>query len=189
MRTRTRTRTRLGLTMRTGLGLAALLLAGSVAVGAEETRVLEEVHVTGTRIVKANMVSASPITQIDSEDLLLSGLTRVEDLLKNLPQVYSEQNSSQQNGATGTATINLRYLGAQRTLVLIDGRRLPSGSPYTAGAADINQIPGALISRVEVLTGGASATYGSDALAGVVNFFLVDDFEGVKLDYQFHFLY
>ena len=107
-------------------------------------------------------------------------------MLRNLPQVFSAQNASQSNGATGTATLNLRNLGAQRTLTLINGRRLPAGSPLGGGAgADINQIPAALIKNVEVLTGGASATYGSDAIAGVVNFLMVDDFEGIKLDYQF----
>jgi outer membrane receptor protein involved in Fe transport len=131
------------------------------------------------------MVSTSPIAQVDSEEILFSGVSRVEDLLKNLPQVRSFQNSSQSNGATGTATIDLRYLGSERTLVLVDGRRLPAGSPITPGSADINQIPGALIERVEVLTGGASATYGSDAMAGVVNFILIEDFAGVKFDYQY----
>ena len=107
-------------------------------------------------------------------------------MLKGLPQVYSSQHTGQSNGATGTATVNLRNLGEERTLVLVNGRRLSSGSPIQGGiGADINQIPGALIKRVEVLTGGASATYGSDAVAGVVNFLMVDDFEGVMLDYQF----
>jgi outer membrane receptor protein involved in Fe transport len=107
-------------------------------------------------------------------------------MIRTLPQVYSSQNTSQSNGATGTATLNLRNLGAERTLVLINGRRMPAGSPLQGGVgADINQIPGALIKTVEVLTGGASATYGSDAVAGVVNFMMLDDFEGVKLDYQY----
>jgi outer membrane receptor protein involved in Fe transport len=147
---------------------------------------LEEVIVTGSRIQRANLVSASPVTQVDAEEFLFTGNTRVEDLVKNLPQVYSYSNASQQNGATGTATLNLRNLGDERTLVLVNGRRLPAGSPLSGGVgADINQIPGALIKQVEVLTGGASATYGSDAVAGVVNFIMVDDFEGVKLDYQY----
>ncbi len=179
------TKNRMSFAIRAALGLGAPALLSPALSYAQDEGILEEVHVTGTRIQKANMVSASPITQVNSEDLLLSGITRVEDLLKNLPQVSSEQSSTNSNGSTGTATIDLRYLGAQRTLVLVDGRRLAQGSPFTAGAADINQIPGALIERVEVLTGGASATYGSDALAGVVNFFMVDDFEGLKLDYQF----
>jgi outer membrane receptor protein involved in Fe transport len=151
-----------------------------------DAQALEEVVVTGSRIQKTNLVSSSPVTQVDAEELQFQGTVRVEDMMRNLPQVYSDQNTSQSNGATGTATINLRNLGPERTLVLINGRRLPIGTPIQGGeGADINQIPGALIKSVEVLTGGASATYGSDAVAGVVNFLMIDDFQGVKLDYQF----
>ena len=147
---------------------------------------LEEVVVTGSRIHIPNLASASPIYHIDAEALSFQGNVRVEDTLRILPQVFSTQNAGISNGATGTATLNLRNLGTKRTLVLINGRRLPAGSPIQGGiGADINQIPGALIKSVEVLTGGSSATYGADAVAGVVNFLMVDDFEGVKLDYQF----
>ena len=153
---------------------------------ATETRPIEEVVVTGSRIVRANLVSSSPVTQVDADEFLYQGTVRPEDLVRTLPQVWSDQNTGQSNGATGTATINLRNLGAERTLVLINGSRLPAGSPIGGGiGADVNQIPGALVERVEVLTGGASATYGSDAVAGVVNFIMKDNFEGLKLDYQF----
>ena len=152
----------------------------------QEPSELEALVVTGSRIQRANLVSSSPVIQIEAEDLAFQGTVRVEDMLRTLPQVYSAQNGSQAYGATGTATLNLRNLGAERTLVLVNGRRLPAGSPLQGGVgADINQIPGALIKNVEVLTGGSSATYGSDAVAGVVNFLMVDDFEGIKLDYQF----
>ena len=152
----------------------------------QEPSELEALVVTGSRIQRANLVSSSPVIQIEAEDLAFQGTVRVEDMLRTLPQVYSTQNGSQAYGATGTATLNLRNLGAERTLVLVNGRRLPAGSPLQGGVgADINQIPGALIKNVEVLTGGSSATYGSDAVAGVVNFLMVDDFEGIKLDYQF----
>lgn len=154
--------------------------------GAEAPVRLEEVVVTGSRIHIPNLASASPIYHIDAEALQFQGNVRVEDTLRILPQVFSTQNAGISNSATGTATLNLRNLGAQRTLVLVNGRRLPAGSPIQGGVgADINQIPGALIKSVEVLTGGSSATYGADAVAGVVNFLMVDDFEGVKLDYQF----
>ncbi len=147
---------------------------------------LEEVIVTGSRIHIPNLTGASPIYHIDADALSFQGNVRVEDTLRILPQVFSTQNAGISNGATGTATLNLRNLGTKRTLVLINGRRLPAGSPIQGGiGADINQIPGALIKSVEVLTGGSSATYGADAVAGVVNFLMVDDFEGVKLDYQF----
>jgi outer membrane receptor protein involved in Fe transport len=90
------------------------------------------------------------------------------------------------NGATGTATLNLRGLGSPRTLVLIDGRRMPYGGVTSASAApDINQIPTAMVERVDVLTGGASAVYGSDAVAGVVNFIMKKDFEGVQVTSQY----
>ena len=147
---------------------------------------LEEVVVTGSRIHIPNLTSASPIYHIDADAMAFQGNVRVEDTLRILPQVFSAQNAGISNGATGTATLNLRNLGMKRTLVLINGRRLPAGSPLQGGiGTDINQIPGALIKSVEVLTGGSSATYGADAVAGVVNFLMVDDFEGVKLDYQF----
>ena len=147
---------------------------------------LEEVVVTGSRIHIPNLVSASPVYHIDADALTFQGNVRVEDTLRILPQVFSTQNAGISNGATGTATLNLRNLGATRTLVLINGRRMPAGSPIQGGiGADVNQIPGALIKSVEVLTGGSSATYGADAVAGVVNFLMADDFEGVKLDYQF----
>ena len=176
---------RLAMAVSAALGLGAAALVPGVA-SAQQELLVEEVVVTGSRIQKANLVSASPVTQVDAEEFRFQGTTRVEDLMKNLPQVYSNQNSSQSNGATGTATLNLRNLGDERTLVLVNGRRLPAGSPLQGGTgADINQIPAGLIERVEVLTGGASATYGSDAVAGVVNFIMKEDFEGVEFDYQF----
>ena len=109
-------------------------------------------------------------------------------MLNRLPQVYADQTSTLANGATQTATVDLRGLGSDRTLVLVNGRRLPAGSPQQAAlGADLNQIPAALVDRVEVLTGGASATYGSDAVAGVVNFITKRDFEGFAFDYQYSF--
>ena len=155
---------------------------------AADTQQVEKISVTGSRIKRTNLVSASPVTEITAEDIAISGITRVEDLLNDMPQIFAGQTSALANGATGTATVDLRNLGSTRTLTLLNGRRMPSGSPQAGGiGADINQIPAALIERVEVLTGGASATYGSDAIAGVVNFILKDDFEGVELDYQYSF--
>lgn len=152
---------------------------------AGEEGVMEEIVVTGSRIATANLITNSPVLQIDSEELLWQGTVRVEDMLRNVPQVFIDQNTGLSNGATGTATIALRNLDPVRTLVLINGRRMPAGSPIQGGiGADINQIPGALIDRVEILTGGASATYGSDAVAGVLNFLMLDDFQGVRFDAQ-----
>jgi iron complex outermembrane recepter protein len=148
------------------------------------------VYVTGSRIASPNMVTTSPVTTVTAADIKLQGVTKVEDLISQLPQAFAAQNSTVSNGASGTATVSLRNLdlggSATRTLVLVDGKRMPYGSPNDA-AADLNLIPGALVERVDVLTGGASAVYGSDAVAGVVNFIMKDNFEGVQLDAQYGF--
>ncbi len=148
---------------------------------------LGTVVVTGSRIPQPNLTSISPVTAVGNEEIKLQGVTRVEDLINNLPQAAADFGGNVSNGATGAATVNLRGLGSQRTLVLINNRRLMPGDPTQNGAAspDLNQIPGALIERVEVLTGGASAVYGADAVAGVVNFIMNDHFEGVRFDGQY----
>lgn len=143
--------------------------------------------VTGSRIRVPNATSVSPITTVGAADLAQRGVTRLEDMLNTLPQVYADQGGGNRGGtvgASGTATINLRNLGNQRTLVLINGRRLMQGDPArsAAQAADINNVPAALVERIDVVTGGASAVYGSDALAGVVNFVLKKNFQGLQLD-------
>ncbi|MBY8828086.1 TonB-dependent receptor domain-containing protein [Hephaestia mangrovi] len=150
---------------------------------ADQTAPAPEIIVTGSRIQSPNMQSVSPITTVTSQDISLSGTTRTEDLLNSLPQVVAGQSSALANGATGTATVDLRGLGPSRTLVLINGRRLMTGDPNsTSSAADLNFIPSSLVKRVDVLTGGASATYGADAVAGVVNFVMDTDFTGFRLD-------
>lgn len=141
----------------------------------------EAIVVTGTRLRSPNLESASPVTVVTAEEFAITGTTRTEDLINSLPQVFAAQGGSVSNGSTGTATLNLRGLGAERTLVLVNGRRLMPGTPSTS-AADINAIPAALIERVDVLTGGASSVYGADAVAGVVNFVLDTDFEGFKIN-------
>jgi outer membrane receptor protein involved in Fe transport len=150
---------------------------------------VEAVVVTGSRIKSPDATSVSPISTVTSKQIAQRGVVRVEDLINTLPQAFADQGSGNRGGtvgASGTATINLRNLGNQRTLVLIDGKRLMQGDPArsAAQAADINNIPAALIQQIDVVTGGASAVYGSDALAGVVNFMLKRDFEGVQLDVQ-----
>jgi iron complex outermembrane receptor protein len=155
--------------------------AAGPAGGASE---LQEVVVTGTRIQSANLISPSPVTTITNVDIQASGLTRVEDLLNNLPQVFAGQGANMSNGATGTATVDLHDMGINRTLVLVNGMRLAPGVPGGSSAADINMIPAELIERVEVLTGGASSTYGADAVSGVVNFIMNTHYEGVKIDAQ-----
>lgn len=154
-----------------------------------EQKPLEEVIVTGTRIAQPTIESVSPITAISAEEMKTEGLTRVEDLLNNLPQVFGDYGGNISNGATGEATVSLRGLGANRTLVLVNGRRLMPGDPTQNGnaAPDLNQIPSALVERIDVLTGGASAVYGADAVAGVVNFVMNDHFEGVRFDGNYSF--
>ncbi|MEW5685230.1 MAG: TonB-dependent receptor [Pseudomonadota bacterium] len=165
------------------LGLAAPAFAQS---GASDE--VSEVVVTGTRIPSPNLESVSPVTAVTAAEIKATGVTRVEDMINSLPQAFSAQGGSVSNASTGTATINLRGLGATRTQVLIDGRRLMPGTPNTTGgalAADINFIPSALIQRVDVLTGGASAVYGADAVGGVVNFIMMRNFEGLRVDTQY----
>ena len=144
---------------------------------------LGSVQVTGSRIKSPNLTSNSPVVVIGKEELKFQGTTRVEDLLNNNPAFFAGQGGNLSNGADGTATADLRNLGAARTLVLIDGKRVQAGG-IGGSAADLNFIPAQLIEGIEVLTGGASAVYGSDAISGVVNFQLTKDFEGVKIDYQ-----
>ena len=165
--------------VRYALLTSAAAAAAGPAFAADQT--IQEVVVTGSRIAQPNLETTSPVTQVTADDIAVQGVTRVEDLVNQLPQAFAAQNASVSNGATGTATVNLRGLGSPRTLVLIDGRRMPYGG-VTNSAADLNQIPAAMVERVEVLTGGASAAYGSDAIGGVVNFIMKKDFEGVQFD-------
>ena len=153
----------------------------------ENSNQIEEIVITGSRIPqKSNLVSSSPVTEVSAEEFLFRGVVRVEDLLNDLPQTFASNNSTDSNGAVGTASVDLRGLGVDRTLVLVDGKRLVRGSPRSSGGGgDLNQIPDFLVKKVEVLTGGASAAYGSDAIAGVVNFILNDELDGVLIDYQY----
>ena len=142
-----------------------------------------QIVVTGSRIPRTNLTAVSPVTMIKSEEFKLEGATNVEEVLNQLPQVNPSQGEFVSAGAPGVATIDLRGLGAVRTLVLVNGRRLMPGDPRFP-VADINSIPTPLIQRVEVLTGGAAAVYGSDAVAGVVNFILDTKLDGFKIEGQ-----
>ena len=120
---------------------------------------------------------------LPTNEAQIRGNIRVEDFLNILPQVFADQASEVNNGATGTATLNLHGLGSERTLVLLDGHRLPYGASNSA-AANLDLIPIQMIERVDVLSGGASAAFGSDAVSGVVNFVLRRNFEGVEFGGQ-----
>jgi iron complex outermembrane receptor protein len=177
---------------------AALVGAQAVAQSPPATAPqdsMDEVIVTGSRIASPNATSTSPIQVVTREDMQVSGKHDVTDIIAQLPQNFTNDLGQDLGNRTpglttagGVATADLRGLGPQRTLVLVNGRRLGIGSPYTfiqAPAPDLDQIPAALVERVEVLTGGASATYGSDAIAGVINFIMKKNFEGFQVDAQY----
>ncbi len=145
----------------------------------------QEIVVTGSLIRSPNLTSDSPLTEVTHAEVKLEGTTTIENLVNSLPQAVGGQNLGQSINSTGTANVSLRNLGPQRTLVLVDGRRLNPGDPsQQAPGADLNMIPTQMVERVDVVTGGASATYGADAVAGVVNFVMRKNFEGVEFDAQ-----
>ena len=154
---------------------------------------LPSVMVTGSRIpVPANITATSPLVVVTAQDIVLAGHTDTGDVIRALPQMINTFADGGNYGAAGggTTTADLRGLGPHRTVVLVNGKRLGLGDPNTANlypAPDLDQIPLPMVERVEVLTGGASATYGSDAVAGVVNFILKDHVQGVQIDGQYGF--
>jgi outer membrane receptor protein involved in Fe transport len=173
---------------------AALVGLSATQAAAQGDSEVAEIVVTGSRIPQPNLTSISPIQTVGAEEVALGGRPVTSDFINQLPQVSQNQGTSLSStsnplsGPGGVATVDLRGLGQTRTLVLVDGRRLGIGDPNTGNpnpSPDLNQIPSQLVERVEVLTGGASATYGSDAVAGVVNFVMKRNFEGVQLDAQF----
>ena len=157
---------------------AATVPATPATAGAEAEPA--EVVITGTRIERPDLTSSSPVASLSAAALKTSNTVTVEEILNQNPQFAPSATSASNNPGDGTATVDLRGLGSQRTLVLIDGKRAPSYD--SQGKVDVNSIPTALIKRIDVLTGGASAVYGSDAIAGVVNFILDDRFTGLRAD-------
>lgn len=141
---------------------------------------LEEIVVTGSRIARRDFTSTSPILTVSRETLNSAAQPTLEEVLNQIPQIVPDFERTANNPGDGTARLNLRGLGANRTLVLLNGRRLaPSG---VGTSIDVNNLPQMLIDRVEIITGGAAAVYGSDAVAGVVNFITRDDFDGFTVD-------
>ncbi|MFD1106126.1 TonB-dependent receptor plug domain-containing protein [Sphingobium olei] len=165
--------------------LGVMLPAAAIAQEQPAAENAETIVVTGSRIATPNQISAAPVTTLSAENIRESGYSKIEDLANTLPQVFAGQSSGVSNGADGTATIDLRGLGPSRTVVLIDGRRLMPGNIGGGAGADLNFIPGALVQAVDLLTGGASSTYGADAVAGVVNFKMNRGFRGIRLDGQY----
>lgn len=138
-----------------------------------------EILVTGTRIRRPNLESNSPLATVSDAEIKYQGAVNVESVLNRLPQFTADANDNVSNGSDGTSQINLRNLGSNRVLTLINGQRM-----LPTQAVDVNFVPSSLIERIDVVTGGASAVYGSDALSGVVNFILRDHLDGFRLDAQ-----
>lgn len=147
-----------------------------------------DVIVTGSRIASPTITSVSPVQVVTDVQIAQSGVSNVQDLLLENPvfgaPTYSRTNTAFLTSGTGAATVDLRNLGTDRTLVLINGRRVVAGIPGSA-TVDINVIPAQFLQRVDILTGGASSLYGSDAVAGVVNFIYKDNFEGIEGNAQY----
>jgi len=171
-----------------------LMCLGGVAFGmhaayAQETQPvpMQRVEVTGSRIRTPNADSPSPLQVLTSQDIAASGVNNLQDLLLQNPTLgtptYSRTNTAFLTSGAGVATVDLRNLGTARTLVLVNGRRFVSGVPGSA-AVDLNAIPTDFIERVDLMTGGASAAYGSDAVAGVVNIITKRNFDGLTIDAQ-----
>ena len=157
----------------------------AITTAGTPTQAGEEIVVTGSRIARPDLQAAVPVAVVSAERIQQNGSANVQDVLNQLPSMgsnFGRTSSNFSNTGNGQATLNLRNLGDARTLVLINGRRT-LGIAGTS-AVDVNNIPADLISRVEVVTGGASAVYGSEAIAGVVNFVLNDRFEGFKIKGQ-----
>ena len=171
-------------------GVVVTLFGNVVSAGAEEPEaepegeqadeVVEEIIVVGSRLRRRDFSAPSPVTTVDKESLDASGQRTLESSLSQLPQFTPSFDRTANNPGNGRAYVNLRGLGPDRTLVMLNGRRLsPSG---IGTSVDLNNLPQALIKDVEIVTGGASAVYGSDAVSGVVNFNIRTDFEGFGLD-------
>ena len=169
----------------------AATAALAMSVTAAQAQVVDEdddeIVVVGTRLnVNPNLTAANPVLLVSDEEIAIRGTVNIEDLTNNLPQVFAGQAGEVSNGSSGTSTLNLRGLGSTRTLTLVDGRRLPYGSS-SFSPVNLDLVPTNLVDRVEILTGGASAVYGSDAIGGVANFVLKRDFQGIEVDAQYSF--
>jgi len=161
--------------------LASTLLMGLPCIAQAQEADTDEgeaIVVTGSRLTNANLEQAAPIMALSEKELKLTGQVNVENILKDLPQILPGATGASNNPGDGVATADLRGLGSARTLVLVNGRRYVSYD--TNQIVDLNTIPTALIERVDVVTGGKSAVYGSDAVSGVINFVTKQDLEGIQ---------
>jgi iron complex outermembrane recepter protein len=161
----------------------AVTATSAPTVGQAQEETLEEVVVTGTRIARRDFFSVSPIVTVDRTEIELTGATDLKNLLNDLPQVDPGVGAGTNNSPFGSARLNLRSLGDFRTLVLLNGRRYAANGIF--GTVDLNSLPPVMIERVEIISGGASAVYGSDAIAGAVNFILRNDFDEFESSLQY----
>ena len=170
-----------------GAASTAAFSASSFAAE-EQAEKVERIQVTGSRIRSVEAMSSAPIQVIDGSAIDASGSLNIQDLLLDNPAfgspAISRTNSNFSTSSAGIAVVDLRNLGSSRTLVLVNGRRYVSGQPGNS-AVDLNTIPSQFIERVEIMTGGASSVYGSDAVAGVVNIVLKEGFEGIEFEGQY----
>jgi outer membrane receptor protein involved in Fe transport len=169
-------------------GVLCLGLSSGAAIAQQsEDPAVEEITVTGTRLTQQNLVSSTAVNVFDTEAIDISGATNMSELIRTLPatgvSTLTTTNSNFLVNSSGINTVELRNLGEDRTLVLVNGRRFVAGVPGSQ-IVDFNSIPAAFIERIDVVTGGASAVYGSDAVAGVVNIITNKDFQGVQLTGQ-----
>ena len=178
-------RTKLAKSIRLAMALSAASTITipnlAYAQSQESDEEVEKIQVTGSRIKRADLEGANPVISLGADQIARSGAINIGDLLNELPALGSTfglGNSSRFIGTTGLNLLDLRRLGANRTLVLVNGKRHVSGNVGTS-SVDVNTIPTEWIERVEVITGGASAVYGADAVTGVVNFILKEDIEGL----------
>ena len=168
----------------TALAVGAATLTGTGAAFAQEATssepaTLDRITVTGSRISRAEGESSQPVFSLNREEIKAQGLTSIGDVIQNLAANGSTLNSTYNNGGNGETRVSLRNLGSARTLVLVNGRRWVGGTGL-GGAVDLNTIPTAAVERIEVLKAGASSIYGSDAIAGVVNIILRNDYQGAE---------
>ncbi|MBU1309215.1 MAG: TonB-dependent receptor plug domain-containing protein, partial [Gammaproteobacteria bacterium] len=155
-------------------------------INAEENPDVERMQITGSKIKRTDIETASPVSVISSADISISGISNVEDLLQEMSfsagVAGNATNAYWTSGGYGTAQVNLRGLGIKRTLVLLNGRRIVGGGTGANSSVDLNMIPSSMIERIEVLKDGASAIYGADAVAGVVNIITKKEFDGAELN-------
>ena len=165
----------------------SLLVITSFSLGViaqEDESDVEEVVVTGSKIKSADLYSFAPVTEVTAEDIAISGKASIGEILAELPSQGSGLSRTFNNGGEGSVRIDMRNLGSGRTLILVDGKRWVNSGRGANSSVDLNSIPTALVERVEILRDGASAVYGSDAIAGVVNIITKDTFSGGSASFQ-----